>query len=109
MEHGSELPTARVGELTIRSLFFMKGPNIKKGLHLQRLVQLTAVAPTIAFLLGFPVPAQAEGAVLWEALEDPDFRTRQVITLRKELDRWKKLYAGLAVEYDLNPRPEIDD
>ena len=109
MEHGSELPTARVGELTIRSLFFMKGPNVKKGLHLQRLVQLTAVAPTIAFLLGFPIPAQAEGAVLWEALEVPDFRTHQVMALRKELERWKKLYAGLAVEYDLNPRPVIED
>jgi predicted AlkP superfamily phosphohydrolase/phosphomutase len=109
MEHGSELPTARVGELTIRSLFFMKGPNVKKGLHLQRLVQLTAVSPTIAHLMGFPIPAQAEGAVLWEALEDPDFRLNQVQALRKELDRWKKLYAGLAVEYDLNPRPEIEE
>ena len=108
MEHGSELPTARVGELTIRSLFFMKGPNVKKGVHLQRLVQLTAVAPTIAYLIGFPIPKQAEGPVLWEALEDPDFRLHQVKALQKELDRWKKLYAGLAVEYDLNPRPEID-
>jgi hypothetical protein len=87
----------------------MKGPNVKKGLHLQRLVQLTAVSPTIAHLMGFPIPAQAEGAVLWEALEDPDFRLNQVQALRKELDRWKKLYAGLAVEYDLNPRPEIEE
>jgi hypothetical protein len=109
LEHGSELPTSRVGELTIRSLFFMKGPNVKKGLHLQRLTQLTAVAPTLAYLLGFPIPAQAEGAVLWEALEDPDFRVNQVKALRKELDRWKKLYAGLAVEYDLNPRPEVEE
>ncbi len=109
MEHGSELPTARVGELTIRSLFFMKGPNVKKGIHLQRLVQLTAIAPTIAYLLGFPMPAQAEGPVLWEALEDPDFRLNQVKALRKELDRWKKLYAGLAVEYDLNPRPQFEE
>ena len=109
LEHGSELPTSRVGELTIRSLFFMKGPNVKKGLHLQRLTQLTAVAPTLSYLLGFPIPAQAEGAVLWEALEDPDFRVNQVKALRKELDRWKKLYAGLAVEYDLNPRPEVEE
>jgi len=109
LEHGSELPTARVGELTIRSLFFMKGPNVKKGLHLKRLTQLTAVAPTIAYLLGFPIPAQAEGPVLWEALEDPDFRLTQVKTLQKQLDRWKKLYSGLAVEYDLNPRPEIEE
>jgi hypothetical protein len=109
MEHGSELPTARVGELTIRSLFFMKGPNVKKGVHLQRLVQLTALSPTIAYLMGFSVPAQAEGPVLWEALEDPDFRIHQIDALRKELDRWKKLYAGLAVEYDLNPRPEVND
>ena len=108
LEHGSELPTSRVGELTIRSLFFMRGPNVKKGVHLQRLVQLTAVAPTIAYLMGIPIPAQAEGPVLWEALEDPDFRLNQVKAMRKELDRWKKLYAGLAVEYDLNPRPEID-
>jgi len=108
MEHGSELPTARVGELTIRSLFFMMGPNIKKGVHLERLVQLTGVAPTIAYLLDFPIPAQAEGPILWEVMEDPDFRRKEMQLLRKQLDRWKKLYAGLAIEYDLNPRPEID-
>ena len=109
LEHGSELPTSRVGELTIRSLFFMKGPNVKKGVHLQRLTQLTAIAPTIAYLMGFPIPAQAEGPVLWEALENPDFWPNQVRSLQKQLDRWKKLYAGLAVEYDLNPRPDIEE
>ena len=27
----------------------------------------------------------------------------------KERDRWRALYRGIAVEYDLNPRPEIND
>jgi len=89
LEHGSQLPTARLGDLTIRSIFFMKGPNVKKGLHLQRHLQMTAVAPTLAYLMGFPIPAQAEGPVVWEALEDPDFRLNQVRELEAEVARLK--------------------
>ena len=107
LEHGAQLPTARIGELTIRSLLFMKGPNIRRGVHLERMTQIVAVTPTIAYMLGLPMPKQAEGPILWEAMEGPDFRLKELKLLRKQLDRWKKLYAGLAIEYDLNPRPEI--
>ena len=86
----------------------MKGPNIKRGVHLERLTQIAAVTPTIAYMLGLPMPRQAEGPILWEAMEDPDFRLKETKLLKKQLDRWKRLYAGLAIEYDLNPRPEIE-
>ncbi|MDA8217222.1 MAG: alkaline phosphatase family protein, partial [Dehalococcoidales bacterium] len=93
LEHGGQLPTARIGELTIRSLLFMRGPNIKKGVHLQRLTQIVGVTPTIAYMLGLPMPAEAEGPILWEAMEDPDFRQKQMATMEEELAQLRKLAA----------------
>lgn len=91
LEHGAQLPTARIGDLTIRSLFFMRGPNVRKGVHLQRLTQIVAVTPTIAHMLGIPMPAQAEGPILWEAMEDPDFRLHQLQALQAEVARLRQM------------------
>ena len=87
LEHGGRLPTARIGDLTIRSLLFMRGPNIKQGVHLERLTQIVAVTPTICHMLGLPMPAQAEGPILWEAMEDPDFRLNQFNAMKAELEQ----------------------
>ena len=108
-EHGRELPTSRVKGISIRSIFFMAGPNVKEDLHMKGLAFLTSVAPTIAYLLGIPVPAKAEGAILYEALVDPDLRLHLQRKAEKERDRWRAMYRGIAVEYDLNPRPELND
>ncbi|GEM_PF-3996186 len=104
----SELPNGPASAHQASSLVIMMGPNIKKGVRPQRLLDLTGIAPTLAYLLDFPVPAQADGPVLWGVMEDPDAKYKEMKLVRKQLDRWKKLYAGLAIEYDLNPRPEID-
>ncbi len=85
LEHGAQLPTARIGELSIRSLLFMKGPNIRKGVHLERLTQIVGVTPTVAYMLGVPIPKQSEGPILWEAMEDPDFKEREIQALRDKL------------------------
>jgi len=65
--HG-ELPTARWGESSLRSLFIMAGPGIKKGFR-GRSFWLVDVAPTAAYLIGAPRPRQADGAVLFDGLE----------------------------------------
>jgi predicted AlkP superfamily phosphohydrolase/phosphomutase len=107
LEHGHELPTSRVKWLSIRSMFIMAGPNVKEGLHLKGMAYLTSFTPTIAYLLGIPMPRQAEGAILYEALIDPDLRLTLQKKAERERDRWKAMYRGIAVEYDLNPRPEL--
>ena len=40
---------------------------------MQRQVRVVDVAPTLAYLLGLPVPANVEGGVVYEALEDPNW------------------------------------
>ncbi|MHB1130872.1 MAG: alkaline phosphatase family protein [Chloroflexota bacterium] len=109
LEHGHELPTSRVKDVDMHSIFFLKGPNVKEGVHLERLAFQVQVSPTIAYLMGIPMPKQAEGAVLYEALVDPDLHLTLRKKAEKERDRWRALYRGIAVEYDLNPRPEIDN
>ena len=96
LEHGRELPTSRVGDVTMRSLFLMAGPNVKEGLHLKGMAQLVSVAPTIAYLAGIPMPRNAEGAILYEALVDPDLRLNLQRRTEEELARLKQ--SGIAVE-----------
>ncbi|MHB1134601.1 MAG: alkaline phosphatase family protein [Chloroflexota bacterium] len=91
LEHGGQLPTARIGDLTIRSLLFMRGPNIKQGVKLQNLTQIVAVTPTICHMLGLPMPKQSEGPILWEAMEDPDFRLNQFNAMKAELEQLRQL------------------
>jgi predicted AlkP superfamily phosphohydrolase/phosphomutase len=71
-EHGLNLPTARFGIGSAASLFIMAGPGVRQGVELTSLRWLVDVVPTITHLLGFPVPRQCEGGIIYDALEDPD-------------------------------------
>ena len=55
-----------------RGLFALAGPGIKKGVELERNVWCLDLVPTICYLAGWPMPKDAEGAVIFQALEDPD-------------------------------------
>jgi len=68
--HGIYLPTAKYGISSLHALLIMAGPGLKRNYELKRTVWLTDVAPTIAYLMDIPPPRQAEGAVLYEALEE---------------------------------------
>ena len=50
--------------------FFMNGPFIEKGKVVEERHSLTSVAPTVARLLGAPIPSHSRGAILEEALQD---------------------------------------
>ena len=69
-EHGSQLPTARLGDGSQYAILAMGGPGIKKGFTLERTCWLVDVVPTICSMMGWPVPRHTEGAVLYQALED---------------------------------------
>ena len=73
-QHAHQLPTCQYGIGDLRGLFVMSGPNVKKGVELERTVWIQDLVPTICYLTGWPIPAQAEGAVIYQAMEDPDVR-----------------------------------
>jgi hypothetical protein len=90
-EHGEFLPTARVGIGDMRGLFVMAGPGVKKGDVLKRTVHLTDIVPTICHLAELPVPAHCEGGILYQALEDPNGKTKELQSLRRNVDRLKRM------------------
>lgn len=73
-QHGPFLPTAEWGLGSLRGIFALSGPGIKKGMELERNVWCLDLVPTICYLTGWPMPKDAEGAVIFQALEDPDPR-----------------------------------
>ena len=58
----------------LKGLFVLNGPGIKKGARLQRTVHLTDLVPTLCYLLDLPVPEHTEGAVIYQAFQDPNFK-----------------------------------
>jgi arylsulfatase A-like enzyme len=75
----------------MRGVFIMAGPGVKQGEVLQRTVHLTDLVPTVCYLMGLPVPAQAEGGVLYQALEDPEAPFKELEQLRRNVDRLKRM------------------
>ena len=74
----------------MRGLFIRAGPGVKKGTVIDRNVWLTDVVPTICFLAELPVPRDCEGAVVYQALEDPDAKMKELRSLRSALQRYKQ-------------------
>jgi hypothetical protein len=90
-EHGPHLPTARRGIGDLRALFILAGPGVKPGAEIERMVRLADVVPTLCHLAELPVPAQAEGAVIYQALEDPDAKAKELVSLRRNVERLKRM------------------
>lgn len=85
--HGNILPTGDWGVGTIRNVLAMSGPGIKKGLRMERTCRLVDIVPTICYLLQWPVPAHAEGGVLYQAFKDPNFAYEEIHKLRAGISR----------------------
>jgi len=73
-QHGPILPTATYGISSLYVLFTLTGPGIKKGYRLKRTAWITDLVPTVCYLMNLPVPEHTEGAILYQAFEDPNFR-----------------------------------
>ena len=71
--HGNQLPIGSYGIGGQHSTFILAGAGVKRGLELTRRVQVVDVAPTLCHLLGWPMPRNVEGGVIYEALENPDW------------------------------------
>jgi predicted AlkP superfamily phosphohydrolase/phosphomutase len=70
--HGKQLPSVSFGMGGQHSTFVMAGAGVApKGL-LTSQVRVVDVAPTVCYLTGVPMPRDAEGGVVQEALADPE-------------------------------------
>jgi hypothetical protein len=89
-QHGSMLPTAKWGVGDLRALLAIQGSGIKEGFRMERTCWLTDIVPTICHLMDWPIPAQAEGAVLYQSFKNPNFKADQVKKLQDDLARKKR-------------------
>jgi predicted AlkP superfamily phosphohydrolase/phosphomutase len=97
-QHGPFLPTATYGIGDLRGLLIMAGPGFKKGVKISRNVWLTDIVPTVCYLMELPIPKDAEGGVMYQALEDPNLKTRELKDLR---ERYNRLKAAVEAEMRL--------
>jgi hypothetical protein len=63
---------------------------VKQGEVLERNVWLTDIVPTICYLTDLPVPTQCEGAVIYQALQNPDARAKGPNSRRRKVERPKR-------------------
>jgi len=62
--------TLGYGGTSVSPIFIAAGKGLKKNYTTDRIIRLIDVAPTIAYLGGVRMPAQAEGAIAYQILEE---------------------------------------
>ena len=85
------LPTAINTDLP-RCWLTFSGPGIKKGAAVERTCCLPDVVPTLCYMMALPLPEQAEGNVIYQALKNPGSITREMERMEDALYRMD--YAG---------------
>ncbi len=85
-QHGPQFPSATDGMGDMRGLFALSGPGIRKGHVLERNVNLKDLVPTVCYLMDLPVPADCEGAVVYQALDDADAPLKERMRLQRHVD-----------------------
>ncbi|MHB1130870.1 MAG: hypothetical protein ACYC4L_00595 [Chloroflexota bacterium] len=71
-------------------LIIMDGPGVKRGGVVERPVELADVAPTLCYLAETPVPADCEGGVIYQALDDPDAKILELQATRRNYERLRR-------------------
>ncbi len=89
--HGAQITTARYGIGSLKGLLIISGPGIKKGVKLERTVWLTDIVPTVCYLAELPIPKNAEGGIIYQALEDPDCKIKELQKLRENYQKLKEM------------------
>ena len=59
---------------TVSPIFFAAGPGIKEGCETDRVIREVDVAPTVSALLNIPIPAQCEGAPVYQILKEGTYK-----------------------------------
>lgn len=67
IDHGDSLSTTEgYGDTSVSPIFIAAGPGIKAGCKTERVIRQVDLAPTIAVLGGVRMPAQCEGAPVYQ-------------------------------------------
>jgi predicted AlkP superfamily phosphohydrolase/phosphomutase len=67
--HAYYTPDTVLGDFSISVPLVICGKGIKKGEHLNRIINLTDIAPTLSHLLNIPKPKQAQGSIIYDIQE----------------------------------------
>jgi len=86
-QHANILPAAEWGVGNLKALLTFSGPGIKKGYRLARTCNLVDIVPTLCYLMDLPLPPTVEGAVLYQAFKNPDFKSDEIAKLKAGLAR----------------------
>ncbi|MDF2504988.1 alkaline phosphatase family protein [Clostridium sp.] len=68
--HGNGLSNHELLGYSMKALFAAVGAGIKKGESIERKVKTVDIVPTISYLAGVAVPKNAEGGIIYQALEE---------------------------------------
>ena len=69
--HGDSISTYQgYADTSVSPIFMAAGPNIKKDFVTDRVIREVDVAPTVAVLGGVRMPAQCEGAPVYQIIEE---------------------------------------
>ena len=102
-QHGQQLTTASFSQGSLRPLLVLHGPGVKRGFRLERNAWLTDIVPTVCYLMELPLPRNAEGAVLYQALEHPDAPRDDLAALRRNYETLQEAYEkGRALTHTYN-------
>ena len=91
-EHGQSLSSGRYGRGSLEAIILLAGPCIKRGYVHESTTGIQDVVPTLCYVADIPFPLGCEGAIIYDALEDPSFRMSERAKLSRELARWKDAY-----------------
>ena len=94
-EHGRHIASSEYSIGSMKGLLIMSGPGVKRGVKLERVVNIVDVVPTLCYLARLPVPEHCEGAVIYQALEDRDSLLNEIEKLREEYERLEEKYRRL--------------
>ena len=90
-QHGGILGTQRYGGSgDLRSLFILSGPGVRQDVVLERTIWLQDVVPTLCYLADLPVPQHCEGAIVYQALEDPNQALNRYQSLERRYEKMRK-------------------
>ena len=71
--HGDALSTLKgYADTSVSPIFISSGQGVKQGYNTDRVIREVDVAPTMAALLGVRMPAQCEGAPVYQIFEEED-------------------------------------
>ncbi len=70
--HAPYLPGARLGDCSVDGVLMLAGPSVREGFERRAPIDLTDVAPTLSWVMGFEPPASSEGRVAVDLLSACD-------------------------------------